>query len=218
MISNKVAIVIPALNEQKTILKVISGAKDYGTIIVVDDGSKDLTSKISISAGAIVVTHKYNLGYDSALYSGFCKAKELNKEFIISIDADGQHSTKDLENIIKPLIEGKSNFSIGDRGKSARLSEFIFCFIANKFFGINDILCGLKGFHIDLFNKFGWIMEKETIGTGLALIAAKAGFIPTQININIKTRDDNPRIGRIMRANWIIFKGMFSALKNVIFS
>ena len=78
MISDKVAIVIPALNEQKTISDVISGAKDYGTIIVVDDGSKDLTAKISISAGAIVVSHKSNLGYDTALYSGFCKAIKVS--------------------------------------------------------------------------------------------------------------------------------------------
>ena len=88
---SRVAIVIPALNESQTIVGVVAAAADYGVPIVVDDGSTDGTAALSIQAGAVVVSHQKNLGYDSALNSGFKKAADLGCEIIVTLDADGQH-------------------------------------------------------------------------------------------------------------------------------
>ena len=60
---SRVAIVIPAFQEEKNISKVVKGALKYGLTIVVDDGSQDETGKVAKKLGAIVEIHKNNLGY-----------------------------------------------------------------------------------------------------------------------------------------------------------
>ena len=57
----RVAIVIPAFNEEKTITKVVKAANKFGKSIVVNDGSKDRTGEKAKSSGAIVFLHKINL-------------------------------------------------------------------------------------------------------------------------------------------------------------
>ena len=95
----KVAIVIPAFNEEATISNVVQSVKEHGIVVVVNDASSDKTKQIAESAGAIVVSHKYNKGYDSALNSGFKRAEELNCDGVITFDADGEHKTKDMKKI-----------------------------------------------------------------------------------------------------------------------
>ena len=74
----KLAIIIPAFNEENTIFEVVKSVKNYGIAIVVNDASSDNTEKIAESAGAVLVNHKENKGYDSALISGFKMAEKLN--------------------------------------------------------------------------------------------------------------------------------------------
>ena len=212
MEKSKVAIVIPALNEAKTITPVIAGVREYGIVIVVNDGSTDDTEEVSRNAGAEVVTHPQNKGYDIALYSGFSKAAELGREFIISIDADGQHNPKYMVQMLQAIYSGESKLALAYRDKSARCAEYLFRIVAKRKYGINDILCGLKAFHVDLFREYGQIMKQQTMGTGLAIHSTRAGNRPVQIPIIIEDRLDTPRIGRIFKANLLIFKGMLLAL------
>ena len=87
----RIGLVIPALNEGMTIYDVVLKASKYGLPIVVDDGSIDSTGEKAKEAGAEVVRHKINLGYESALGSGFQRADELGCDVVITLDADGQH-------------------------------------------------------------------------------------------------------------------------------
>ena len=99
----RVAIIVPAFNEENTIGHVVDSISSYGTVIVINDASTDNTLKEAKKMGAIVVTHSENKGYDEALNSGFRKASELNKEAVITFDADGQHSHELLPVFIKCL-------------------------------------------------------------------------------------------------------------------
>ena len=83
----KVAIVIPAFNEEATIFDIVQSVKKYGIVVVVNDASTDKTKKLAEDAGAIVVSHNKNKGYDGALNSGFSKVKELNCDFFITFDS-----------------------------------------------------------------------------------------------------------------------------------
>ena len=66
----KVAIGLPAFNEEKNIASIILKLKKkYELVIVCDDGSNDLTASISEEMGAIVVKHKKNLAYGVAIRS-----------------------------------------------------------------------------------------------------------------------------------------------------
>ena len=126
------AIVIPAFNEGKTIGKIVKLANKYGTTIVINDGSNDSTNQIATISGATVVNHKFNLGYDKALLSGFNFVYKSNFDFMITIDADGQHKPSDIENYLIELREGK-DCVVGIRDKPQRISEYLFSFYTKIF-------------------------------------------------------------------------------------
>jgi glycosyltransferase involved in cell wall biosynthesis len=113
---SKIAIGLPAFNEEKNIASIITQLKKkYSLIIVCDDGSSDLTSKIAKKMGVIVVQHKINLGYGAAIRSLFLKANELNCDILVTFDSDGQHRISDIENVIKPIQNKEANIVIGSR-------------------------------------------------------------------------------------------------------
>jgi glycosyltransferase involved in cell wall biosynthesis len=90
-----VSIVIPAFNEAGAIAAVITeliAAAPWREIIVVDDGSTDETSAAASAAGARVVRHPYNKGNGAAVKSGI---RTATGEFLMIIDADGQHQPAD---------------------------------------------------------------------------------------------------------------------------
>ena len=112
----KITVGIPAYNEEKNIAKIILQLKKTADhIIVCNDGSTDSTSEIAESLGAIVINHPKNLGYGGAIRSIFLKAREINTELLVTIDADGQHRVDDVNKIINPIINGESDLVIGSR-------------------------------------------------------------------------------------------------------
>ena len=112
----KIAVGLPAFNEEKNIALIISKiGKITDTIIVCNDGSLDLTGEIASKMGAIVVTHDKNLGYGAAIRSLFLKSKELDVDVLVTFDADGQHDVNDIENVLKPILDDKADLVIGSR-------------------------------------------------------------------------------------------------------
>ena len=112
----KIIIGIPAFNEEKNIAVIISKLKKISDkIVVCNDGSSDLTSKIAEEMGAIVINHEKNLGYGAAIRSLFLKSKELEGDVLVTFDADGQHRVEDIDKIINPIINDKSDLVIGSR-------------------------------------------------------------------------------------------------------
>ena len=107
---------IPAFNEEKTIAKVILLAQKYvDTVVVFDDGSQDLTAEIAQRLGAIVIRREKNSGYGAALQALFEKAKALNTDLLLTLDADGQHDAKEIPKVMQPILENKADIVIGSR-------------------------------------------------------------------------------------------------------
>ena len=112
----KIAIGLPALNEEKNIASIILQLREkYELVIVCDDGSNDLTSSISEKMGAIVIKHKKNLGYGAAIRSLFTKAQELECDILVTFDSDGQHKVSEIENVIQPIVKDDADIVIGSR-------------------------------------------------------------------------------------------------------
>ena len=112
----KIAVGLPAFNEEKNIASIIYRiSKITDTIIVCNDGSSDLTAEIASKMGAIVITHDKNLGYGAAIRSLFLKSKELDVDVLVTFDADGQHDVNDIENVLKPILDDKADLVIGSR-------------------------------------------------------------------------------------------------------
>ena len=107
---------IPAYNEEKNIGAIIIQLKKIASkIIVCDDGSTDSTNSIAKELGAIVISHSKNQGYGATIRSIFLKAKEIDADILVTIDADGQHDVADVEKIIKPIINNECDIVIGSR-------------------------------------------------------------------------------------------------------
>ena len=123
----KITVGIPAFNEEKNIAMVIIKLKKIAdNIIVCNDGSTDSTEEIAKELGAIVINHEKNLGYGAGIKSIFLKAKEINSELLVTLDADGQHDINDISKIVRPIQENKAEIVIGSRflEKSKNVPEY----------------------------------------------------------------------------------------------
>ena len=214
MVRSRVAIIIPAYNEESTIGSVIIAVKKIGIPIVINDGSSDNTAKISSEHGAIVISNSYNLGYDEAINTGFKIANMIECKYAITIDADNQHNPEDLTKIIY-LLKSGYNLVIGVRPRLQRMSEYVFSKLFKIIFSIDDPLCGLKGYDMKYYNKLGYFDSYKSIGTELMIyIAVQGGKIYNQ-KIDIRERIDYPRFGSLMNANYKIFRSLVIGLKKI---
>jgi glycosyltransferase involved in cell wall biosynthesis len=201
----RVGLVIPAFNEAETIGAVVERLKDLGRVIVVDDGSKDATADIARGRGADVVVHSVNNGYDGALNSGFSRANELGCDYVITVDADGQHPA-DLVPKYVAALENGADMVVGIRDHVPRISERVFQIMARVLYGIQDPLCGMKGYRIGLYRSLGWFDSYKSIGTELMLHAARGGAKIVEFPVPTRPRKGQARIGNVLRANCIIFR------------
>jgi len=214
----KLTIVIPALNEAKTIGSVIQSIprnipsiSDI-QIIVIDDGSQDETAKISLNHGATVIKHEKNLGLGRTFKEGLEKSMQLKADIMVTIDADNQFDPQEIPQLIKPIIENKSDFVTGTRFAknqsppksmpfikkwgNKKLAAII-SFASNQ--KIHDVSCGFRAYskeamlNLNLFGSFTYTQE-----TILDLAYKKLRI--KEVPITVKYFDD--RISRV--ANSII--------------
>lgn len=209
--TSKTGIVIPAYNEAGTIAKVIQGAAKYGIPIVVDDGSSDQTYVVAIANNATVVRHALNQGYDKALDSGFTEAHRIGCTCVVTLDADGQHDPYLLRQFLDAIDEG-ADVVLGIRDKTQRLAEKVFAYAAKIKFGIDDPLCGMKAYRIGVYEELGHFDSYNSIGTELAIFAARKRKKIVQLPFKTRDRTDSPRFGKIISANIRIFKALWRSL------
>lgn len=117
----KICVLIPTYNNEKTLKRVINGVLDYTqNIIVVNDGSTDLTQLILSDYPQIsIINLPENKGKGNAVKIGFRKAIELGFDFAITIDSDGQHYPDDIPVFVETLLaENEDVLLIGNRNMS----------------------------------------------------------------------------------------------------
>ena len=189
----KTIALIPAYNEEKNILEVITKLKkmkNFDRIVVVDDGSKDRTYEIAKKTGVVVISHKKNKGKGEAIKTGLKYIKKISVDAIVIIDADMQYEPKESLKIIKALQE--ADFVMGYRNFSKiafrhRLGNFIWKTTFNILFGtsLRDTNCGLLGFSKKCFGKLkihgGYIIENCMLSS-----AVKNKFKITQTPVKVK--------------------------------
>lgn len=117
-IQSKVLLIIPAYNEQENIEKVaeqlIRDFPQYDYVII-NDGSKDKTEEICEKNGYNLVNLPINLGIGGAVQTGYQYAQKYDYEIAVQIDGDGQHDIGYVAEVIKPILEGKADVSVGSR-------------------------------------------------------------------------------------------------------
>lgn len=114
----KILVIIPAYNEENSILAVIEKLKkdfpeaDY---VVVNDCSKDHTLEILNGNHANYLNLPLNLGIGGGVQTGYKYALRNGYDIALQIDGDGQHDTAYLKDVVEPIIEGKADIVIGSR-------------------------------------------------------------------------------------------------------
>lgn len=160
----KLSIIIPAYNEEKTIVDIIEKVIKQGIpgfekeIIVVDDGSKDATVDLIKKrkfSNITLLQHTLNKGKGAAVITGMQKA---SGDYVIIQDADMEYDPKDIPKLIAPLKKNKNIVVYGTRLKrmpnflrDERTLRFFLHYLGNK---------SLSFFTSMLYGK--WITDMET--------------------------------------------------------
>jgi len=115
--STHFCVIVPTYNNHKTLKRVLDSVLEYTqNVIIVNDGSTDETGEILKGYAHLTqIHHAQNLGKGMALRNGFKKAIELNFEYAITIDSDGQHFPSDIPNFIAEIQQQPNSLLIGSR-------------------------------------------------------------------------------------------------------
>jgi glycosyltransferase involved in cell wall biosynthesis len=119
-------VIVPAYNEQDSIVSVIEQIKATGfPFVVIDDGSTDETRNRAIAAGARTVSLPFNVGVGGSLKCGFQHAVKHGYRAVIQCDADGQHPTQDFDSLVNHANTHSSHLVIGSRFTSDKESMHV---------------------------------------------------------------------------------------------
>ena len=192
----KILIGIPAFNEEKNIGSIIANIKKkYSEILVCDDGSSDNTKLIATNMGANVISHSTNLGYGSAIKTIFNHAKKMDFDILVTFDSDGQHIISEIDSVVKPIIENKSDIVIGSRflKSSKNIPKY-------RKFGIktittltnvatrndlSDSQSGFRAYSRSVIDKISLVESGMGISTEILIKASKNNFSITEVPITV---------------------------------
>lgn len=198
----RISVIIPALNEEESIPKVIHEIQDYvNEIIVVDNGSEDNTAKVAETAGAKVVFEKRR-GYGYACMKGISAAN--SPDIIVFLDGDYSDYPEDVNLLIGPIINDGYDLVVSSRMKLRKKDAIPFYSVfANRFFGfLIYVLYGVKFTDLGPFRaikydrllemdmkhtKFGWTAEMQ-------IKAVKMGFRIKEVPVRYKRRIGESKI------------------------
>jgi len=177
----KIAIIIPAYNEEDRIGETLKGLLKIGLpMVVVDDGSKDRTSLVAQKHADYFLKHRINMGKGSAMKTGAEFAFKNGFEAVIYFDADGQHSTEDLSKFIDKLNDGYE-IILGTRTYSYDVP--LVRYIGNKFasllvsllFGlyVSDLICGFRALTKNAYKQIIWESKGYGVETEMAVRISK---------------------------------------------
>jgi glycosyltransferase involved in cell wall biosynthesis len=122
----KLIIQIPCYNEEATLPATLRDLPrtlpgvDAIEYLVVDDGSSDGTGEIAKELGVHhVIRHKANRGLATAFVTGLEAALAMGADVIVNTDADNQYYGEDVGALIRPILDGRADIVVGDRGVAA---------------------------------------------------------------------------------------------------
>ena len=195
----ELTILIPCLNEEKTIGMCIEKAQRFirdneieGEILIADNGSTDNSIKIAKEHKANVI-EVINKGYGSALIEGTKKAKG---KYIIMGDADDSYNFLELEEFIKKLEEGyelvignryKGNIEKGAMKITHRYigTPILSLLVRKKYkIDIQDVNCGLRGYVKEKIIKLNCKASGMEYATEMLIKAQKENLKVVEIPIN----------------------------------
>lgn len=159
----KLLIAIPTYNEGAKVVDVIEQVRPYAKdILIIDDGSKDDTASILAARNDVrVLTHNPNQGYGQSLIDAFAYAGREGFDWVITMDADGQHEAESIPEFAREIETGEWDLISGSRYLGSRDGDdlppperrnvnYRITTILNNLFGqeLTDSFCGFKAHRV----------------------------------------------------------------------
>lgn len=198
-----VSIIIPCMNEEKTIgvciKKAFASLEQEGLDgeIIVSDNSTDKSREIARNLGAIVVTPE-NKGYGNAFLEGF---RNANGKYILLADADDTYDLMETPKFMKPLMENEADFVMGTRlkghikkGSMPWLHRYIgnpiLTGTLNELFKtrISDSHCGMRSITKEAYDKLDLKSEGMEFASEMIIEAARKKLRITEVPITYYPR------------------------------
>lgn len=206
----EVSVVMPCLNEEKTIgiciekaLAAIKTSGVKGEVVVSDNGSTDRSVEIATAKGARVV-HQPLRGYGNAYRKGI---EEARGRYIVMGDSDDTYNFLEIERFFGPLRNGY-DMVMGSRFKGGKIlpgampwhhqyiGNPILSGILNAFFhtGISDSHCGIRGFTKEAYEKMHLQTTGMEFASEMVINAARAGLKITEVPITYYPREGEAKL------------------------
>ena len=199
---DKIAVLIPCFNEEKTIEKVVTDYKKVlpsdSVIYVYDNNSVDNTAEIARNAGA-VVRHEYQQGKGNVIRRMF---REIDAECYLMVDGDDTYPAEASLDMIKPVLEKKVDMVVGDRLSSTYYTENKRPFhnfgnnlvrkSINKLFesDIKDIMTGYRAFSYQFVKSFPVLSKGFEIETEMSIHAIDKNMLIENVVIEYRDRPE----------------------------
>lgn len=222
-------VIMPCYNEGRNIRKVLTSLLELNydvDVLVVNDGSKDDTVKQIQGLGVTVVSHPFNLGYGAALQTGFKYATVFGYQYIIQLDADGQHDVKYVQTILDRLRKKDVDLVIGSRflGVNPQM-HFVFTkkiavgfFItAIQLFGkkkLTDPTSGYKGMSRKLFTYYSEMgkFPNDFPDADIIIQTLRCGYRLDEISVMMRDRTEGESMHSGLKPIYYMIKVTLSIL------
>ncbi|EOS71960.1 hypothetical protein C818_00107 [Lachnospiraceae bacterium MD308] len=234
MVKKELLIIIPAFNEENNIVRVFEQLEkldipSMADILVIDDASTDQTDERVRERRYGLITHIYNLGYGSALQSGYKYAVRGNYKYVIQMDADGQHDACNIPVLYRELKGGdseKADIVLGSRFMAGspefpvsllkRLAYAMFRFLIRHMTGrhIADPTTGLQGLSREAFlfySEYNHFDDKYP-DANMLMQMLLLGYCVKEIPAVMHIRDTGKSMHSGLRPAWYMLRMLFSML------
>lgn len=196
----KVAVLIPAFNEENNIRQTLKGLEDFQNayckdkqiqldVLVIDDGSRDQTHIIATEIGARVLRLKDNKGKGAALQKGL---NNSDGDVIVFLDADLRESSREVYKLVLPILNNEADVVIARfkpvRGKKGFGFVKALAFYGVKFFTgqeVTSALSGQRAFKKEVLDEIGTIPEGFGIEIGMLIDILNKGYIVKEVDVDM---------------------------------
>jgi glycosyltransferase involved in cell wall biosynthesis len=211
----RIAILIPCLNEEQTIGKVVRAFAAQlrdAHIIVCDNNSSDGTAAAARAAGAKVITER-RPGKGVVVQSMF---QWVDADILVLVDGDDTYPAERVDELIRPILRGEADMVVGSRLGPTSSSEFkqlnllgnrVYQVLINRIFRtrLTDILSGYRAMTARFVRGVPLFLSGFEVETELTIKSLQRGYRIVEIPINLRSRPvgSESKI-RILRDGWRI--------------
>jgi len=195
MKDGKTLAILAAYNLEDSIADIVKETEDYvDEVVVVSDGSNDKTNEIAREAGAECPPHSLTRGKGFAVRKGIKFSRKFNPDYIVLMDADGQHLPEEIPKMIEPIKNGDHDAVIGSRVKGElktstlnKIGNFflkiISFFVTGKWF--TDTESGFRAFDAEKLYKLDLNSKEYEIESELLLKSLYNDYDLTEVPITV---------------------------------